>query len=73
VISASVSLAEHIAVFDELGQDPVGRALSDADCASDVAQTDTGIVGHTAKDMGVVGQEVPARRPGHRLLVISGY
>jgi hypothetical protein len=64
VISAPLSLAEHVAVFDELGQDPVGRALRDAHRVSDVPQPDAGIVGNAGEDMSVISQEVPARKPG---------
>jgi hypothetical protein len=71
-ISASLSLAEHVALFDELGQNPVGGALGDPDRGGDVAQADPRVISHTGKDVGVVGQKVPASRPRRPLLAISG-
>jgi len=63
-ISPALSLSQHIALLDELGQDPMGGALRDAHRSGDVAQADPRIVRHAGEDMGVVGQEVPACRQG---------
>jgi hypothetical protein len=38
----------------------VGSALGDPNRGGDVAQADPGVMRHAGKDMGVVGQEVPA-------------
>jgi hypothetical protein len=59
-ISPALPLAQHIATFDELGEDPVGGAFGDPDRGGDVAEADSRIIGHAGKDVGVVGQEVPA-------------
>ncbi len=38
--------------------------LGDAYRGGDVAQTETRVIGHARKDVGVIGQEVPAGRAG---------
>ena len=43
-ISSALSLAQHVALFDQLGQDPVGGALGDAHRRGDVAQADARVV-----------------------------
>jgi hypothetical protein len=60
VVSPSPSLAQHIAAVDQLSEDPVGGTLRDPNCGGDVAQPDSGVIGHAHKDVGVVGQKVPA-------------
>ena len=71
-VSSALSLAQHVALFDQLGEDPVGGALGDAYRCGDVAQADARVMGHAQEDMGVVGQKVPARgRRGRPLLLIS--
>ena len=62
VISSALSLAQHVTLFDELGEDPVGGALGDAHRSGDVAQADARVTRDAGEDMGVVGQEVPAGR-----------
>ena len=62
-IAPALPLAQHIALLDQLGEDPVGGAFGDPDSGGDVAQSDTRIIGHADKDVGVVGQEVPAGCP----------
>ena len=59
-VSPALSLAQHVALFDQLGQNPVGGAFRDPDSGGDVTQADSRIMGHTGKDVGVVGQKVPA-------------
>ena len=44
VISSALSLAQHVTLFDELGQDPVGGALGDAHRSGDVAQADARVI-----------------------------
>ncbi len=63
-VPPTLSLAQHIATFDQLGEDPVGGAFGDPDRRGDVAQADSRVIGHARKDVGVVGQEVPAGRLG---------
>ena len=55
-----LSLPQHVALLDQLGQDPVGGAFGDPDRGGDVAQADSRVMGHARKDVGVVGQKVPA-------------
>jgi hypothetical protein len=62
-VSSALSLAQHVTLLDELGEDPVGAALGDPDRNRDVPQADARIMGHADKDMGVVGQKVPAAGP----------
>jgi hypothetical protein len=71
-ISSPPSRAQHVALFDKLGQDPVGGPLRDPYRGGDVAQADAGVMSHAHKDMGVVCQKVPAGRPGRPLLLVSG-
>ena len=61
-ISSPLSLAQHVALFDQLGQDPVRRALRDPHRGGDIAQADAGVMSHAHKNMGVVCQKVPAGR-----------
>jgi hypothetical protein len=58
-VAPSLSLPQHVASFDQLGEDPVGAALGDPDRGGDVPQADSRVIGNAAKDVGVVGQEVP--------------
>jgi hypothetical protein len=44
-VSAPMSLAQHVALLDQLGEDLVGAALRDADGSGDVAQADAGVMG----------------------------
>jgi hypothetical protein len=39
-ISSTLSLAQHVALVDEVGEDPVGGAFGDPDCGGDVPQSD---------------------------------
>jgi hypothetical protein len=64
-VPPALPLAQHVALLDQLGEDPVGGALGDPDCGGDVPQADSGVISNAAKDVGVVGQEVP------RLILIS--
>jgi hypothetical protein len=59
-VSPPLSLAHYVALFNQLGEDPVGGALRDPDRGSDVAQADSRVMSHARKDVGVVGQKVPA-------------
>jgi len=59
-VPPAVSLPQDVALFNELGQNPVGCSFSDAYRCSDVAHADARVVGHTYKDMGVVCQKIPA-------------
>ena len=69
-VAPSRALPQHIASFDQLGKDPVGGALGDPDRGSDVPQADSGVISNAGKDVGVVGQEVPAGGPRRRRLVL---
>lgn len=62
VISATTSLAQHIPILDQLGENLVGAALGDADRSSDVTQADPGIPSDTEQDVGMVREEVPSGR-----------
>ena len=59
-VPSPLSLPQHVALLDQLGQNPVGGALGDPDRGGDVAQADSRVMGHARKDVGVVGQKVPA-------------
>jgi len=51
-VPPAVSLAQHLALVDELGEDPVGGPLCDADRGGDIAKADPGIVGDAGEDAG---------------------
>jgi hypothetical protein len=59
-VPPAMSLAQHVALFDQLGQDPVGGPFGDPDRSGDVAQADSRVMSHAHKDVGVVRQKVPA-------------
>ena len=59
-IPPALALAQHVALFDQLGEDPMGGPFGDPDGGGDVPQSDSRIMSHAGKDVGVVGQEVPA-------------
>jgi hypothetical protein len=40
-ISSTLSLAQHVALVDEVGEDPVGGAFGDPDRGGDVPQSDS--------------------------------
>ena len=73
-IASALPLAQHVALLDQLGQDPVGGALGDPYRCGDVAQADARVIRDAGEDMGVVGQKVPAAAAGagRSLLLISG-
>jgi hypothetical protein len=48
-ISSPPSLAQHVALFDQLGQDPVGGPLRDPNRGGDVAQADSGVMSHARR------------------------
>jgi hypothetical protein len=58
-VSPANSLPRHVALFDQLGEDPLGGAFGDPDRSGDVAQADSRIMSHAREDVGVVGQKVP--------------
>ena len=59
-VASALPFAQHVALFDQLGQDPVGGALRDPNRCGDVAQADARVMSDADEDMGVVGQKVPA-------------
>jgi hypothetical protein len=59
-VPAAMSLAEHIALVDQLGEDLVSAPLRDADSSGYVAKADPRVMSDAEKDVGVVGEEVPA-------------
>jgi hypothetical protein len=61
VISASDALDLHVAGIDELGEDPLGRALGDPNVLGDLAQADIGRLRDAEEDLSVVGEERPGR------------
>src|SRR5512132_1558897 len=72
-VPSALSLAHHVPLIDQLGQDSVGGAFGDADGSGDVAQADTGVTSNADQDMRVIGQKVPVRSRLRRdLFHISG-
>ncbi len=57
-----MSLAQQVALFDQLGDDSVSGALGYSNRRGDVAQADAGITSDAHEDMGVIRQKVPASR-----------
>src|SRR5918994_1864444 len=60
-VSPAMSLAQHVALLDQLREDPVSGALGDPDRCGDVAQADSRVMSHAHEDVGVVCQKVPVR------------
>ncbi|MEH3055355.1 MAG: hypothetical protein PGN13_15355 [Patulibacter minatonensis] len=56
-----LTLAIEVVGLDEVGHDPLRRALGDPDALGDVAHADVGIAGDADDDVRVVGQEGPLR------------
>jgi hypothetical protein len=61
VVSAPATLADDEPCIDEVGEDPLGGTLGDADPLGDVAQPDVPVAGDAEEDLRVVRQECPAR------------
>jgi hypothetical protein len=59
-ISPAMSLAQHIALVDKLGEHLVGTALRDADRSGDVTQADPRVLGDAKQDVSMVCEEIPA-------------
>jgi hypothetical protein len=59
-VPPAMPLAHDVALFNELGQNPVGGSFGDPDGGGNVAQPDARVMSHTYKDVGVVCQKVPA-------------
>jgi hypothetical protein len=62
-VSPPASLAMHIPLVDELGEDPVSASLGDPHSGGDVSQADARIARDADQDMGMPGEEVPVRAP----------
>ena len=60
LVAPALSLTQHIALLDQLGEDPVSGALGDPHRSGDVAQANPRIMSDADQDMSVVGQKVPA-------------
>jgi hypothetical protein len=58
-VPSALPLAQHVALLDQLRDDPVGRPLGDPDRGRDVAQANARVIGHAGKNVGVVGEKVP--------------
>jgi hypothetical protein len=56
---AEDALGRHVAGLDELGEDPLGRTLGDADALRHLAQADVRRLGEAQEHLGVVGEEGP--------------
>ena len=56
-VPPAISLAQEVALLDELGHDPMRSPLGDAHRRRDVAQADARIIGHAGEDVGVLGEK----------------
>jgi hypothetical protein len=61
-VSSPVSLSHHVALVDQLGEDPMRGTLSDSHRVGDIPHPDAWILGDTQENVGVVGEQVPAGR-----------
>ncbi len=61
-VATPISLAQDIALLNQLGEDFVGASLGNTDRSSYVAQSNTGIISNTEQDVSVVGEEIPTGR-----------
>ena len=66
-VSPTISLANDVAVLDQLGDDPMGAPLCDSHGLSDIAETNAGVVRDAQQDLSVVREELEL---GH--LICSG-
>jgi hypothetical protein len=60
-VSPTLSLAEHVALLDQFGEDSVRGAFGDTHRGGDVAQSGARVLSHAQEHMCVVGQKVPGR------------
>ena len=58
-VSPSVALAVDVSGPDEVGEDPLGGALGDADVVCDIPEPDVRIAGDGKQDLGVIREESP--------------
>ena len=58
-VAAADACRLHVAGFDQLGEDPLGRALGDPDALGHVAQPDVRILDEAQEHLGMVGEECP--------------
>jgi hypothetical protein len=58
-IAAAATGSLDVAGFDEVGEDPLGRALGDPDPVGHVAQANVRVLGETKEHLRVIGDEGP--------------
>jgi hypothetical protein len=63
VVAPAGSLARHVTLIHEIGQDLVGGTLGDSHRIRDVAQSDARVVCNAQEDVSVVREEVPPPVP----------
>ena len=66
VVAASLALAADVAGLDELGDDPLRRALGDPDLGRDVAQADPRVARDAQQHVRVVREEGPGAHAATR-------
>jgi hypothetical protein len=59
-VSPAYPLTLDEAAVDQVGEDPLGRTLRDADVFGNVTKPDLGVAGDAEENLGVVGDESPA-------------
>jgi hypothetical protein len=69
-VSPATSLANDVAVLDQLGDDPMGASLRDPHRLGDITQANAGVVRDAEQDLSVVRQELVL---GHIWPYISRY
>ena len=60
-ITPALSFPHDISLLSQLREDSVGPALGNAYRVSDIPDANARVIGDANEDVGVVGQEVPAR------------
>jgi hypothetical protein len=58
-VAAAMSLTQHIALLDQLGENFVSGPLGDPDRGCNITQSDTGILRNAEQNVGVIGEEIP--------------
>jgi hypothetical protein len=71
-VSSTSTLAQHVALLDQLGHDPVRGTLRYPYRCGDIAQADARVMSHAGEDVGMVCQKIPANGCRGLLLLISG-
>ena len=72
-VPPAVFRLDEVARFGEVGHDPVGSALGDAEARRNVANAHIGVVGNAQQGPPVVGQEIPGSHNQRKISMEMDY